>query len=546
MKNRSDRQNKKRSKGVRVIPFVLTFVVSFGALSAAEPSARPQSTFFRFTAEETSRISVRPESNTGVILETVQPASEPEPLRMANIEPTAFQRGAQQESGIRPVSISLENPALPLSNSSDIRSGESFDFELEVGAETLEDAWRIALDESRKLQSKDYEQSKADSDVRAALGVGLPKLSNVSGRHTLSEDLAIESTVSLPPKLGGVSLPVETTICDRDFTTSITALTIPLYMGGRVRGMIQGANSVASAVAAGKQIDRLDLKYEVAQTYFLVFRVRKLLDVAVEAERTIASHEKDARRLQENGLVTKNAVLAAQVALANAQQDVIKAQNALALTEAAYNRLLWRPLDSPVNISDIPVPALSGDLDSLTAAALHDRPELTALAHKSQALAAQSKVHRADRLPQVALVGTHNYLENSHLNAESSFSGTVGMVWMPIDGGVSRARQQSSCYEAMSATKQYEDARSGIELQVYQCWLDERESRGRVEVAQKAVEQADENLRVVNRGFQEGLVNHSEVLDATTLRTEAWTNLAHARYDAILTTYHLRRAVGDL
>lgn len=551
VKNRSDRQNKKRSRGFRAIPFVLalgvSFGVSFGALSAAEPPVRPQNTFFRFTAEETSRIPGWPESNPDSVSEAVQPASEPEPLRTANIESTAFQSGSRPENGIRPVSISMEKPELPLSDSSDALSGESFDFELEVGAETLEDAWRIALDESRKLQSKDYEQSKAESDVRAALGVGLPKISNASGRHTLSEDLAIESTVSLQGIMpGGGSLPVETTICDRDFTTSITALTIPLYMGGRVRGMIEGANSVASAVAAGKQIDRLDLKYEVARTYFLVFRVRKLLEVAVEAERTIAAHEKDARRLQENGLVTKNVVLAAQVALANARQDVIKAQNALALTEAAYNRLLWRPLDSPVNISDIPLPALSGDLDSLTAAALHGRPELTALAHKSQALAAQSKVHRADRLPQVALVGTHNYLENSHLNAESSFSGTVGMVWMPIDGGVSRARQEASCYEAMSVTKQYEDARSGIELQVYQCWLDERESRGRVEVAQKAVEQADENLRVVTRGFQEGLVNHSEVLDATTLRTEAWTNLAHARYDAILTTYHLRRAVGDL
>ena len=55
-----------------------------------------------------------------------------------------------------------------------------------------------------------------------------------------------------------------------------------------------------------------------------------------------------------------------------------------------------------------------------------------------------------------------------------------------------------------------------------------------------------ENLRVVNRGFKEGLIGHTEVLDAQTMRTQAQNNLANARYDAILATYHLQRAVGQL
>ena len=562
---------KRRSGVIGAVFFALTAVVGTGPLLAAAPAdstAREQTTFFRFTAEETTQISGWTASPAATSAAASAESSAATPEKRAEAAPAnpskkrpntaspitpkpiplrlAENPSASRITAARPVSVELDASGIAIPERTDAVSSEKSDFALETGAETLEDAWNIALEASRTLQAKDYDYNKATSDVRAAVGVGLPKISNTSGRHSLSEDLAIESTVTLPPAFGGFSLPVETEVCDRDFTTSITALTIPVYMGGRVRGMIEGANAAASAIAAGKQISRLDLKYEVAQTYFLVFRVRKLLEVATEAERTIAAHEKNARRLLENGLVTRNVVLAAQVALADAQQDVLKAQNALSLSEAAYNRLLWRPLDTPVNITDIPIPELSGDLDALTTAALHDRPELTALSHQSRALAAQAKVHRADRLPQVAVVGTHNYIENSHLNTESSFSGTVGMVWMPVDGGVSRARQQASDYEAMSISKKYEDARTGIELQVYQCWLDEQESRGRVTVAQKAVEQSDENLRVVTRGFQEGLVNHTEVLDANTLRTKAWTNLAHARYDAILATYHLRRAVGGL
>lgn len=410
--------------------------------------------------------------------------------------------------------------------------------------ENLEDLWNIALESSRKLQSKDFQYAEAQEKASAARGVGLPKVTNASGWHAVSEQYAIEGSIDIVP--GVLSMPFQTAVLDQRFATSITALTVPVYMGGRVRGMIEAANSAAAAIASGREIGRLDLKFEVAQTYLLVLRVRSLLRVAEEAERTLEVHRKDAQRLFDTGIVNKNVLLTAEAALANARHDVLKARNAVALSEAALNRLLWRPLNTPVNICECPIPERSGDLESLTAEAEHARPELAALAHKSQALSAQAKVKRADRLPQIALVGSHNYMQNSHLSTDQSLSGSVGMVWTPIDGGVSRAQQQAAEYEAMSVTKEYEDARTGIELQVYQAWLEEEQSRDRVEVARKAVEQAAENLRVTTNSFREGLVGHSEVLDATTLWTMTESNLANARYDAIAATFSLRRAVGNL
>ena len=416
-----------------------------------------------------------------------------------------------------------------------------------VPLETLEQAWAYALEASRTLNAKDYERMQADANIRAARGGALPKISNVTGVHAISEELAVEANIPLSNLLKNLpDMTLETPISDKDFATSVTALTVPIYMGGRVRGMIAAAQAASNAIACGKQITQQDLKSEVAETYFLVLRVRHLRDVAVEAEATIAEHEKDAQRLFDNGIVTRNVVLAAQVAHANARQDVIKAENAVSLSQAAYNRLLWRQLDSPVLIADVEIPPLSGNLQALTSQAVSRRPELAALAYKSQALVAQAKVKRADRLPQVTAVGAHNYIENSHLNENSTFSGSLGVAWTPFDGGVSRNQQAASKFEALSVAREHEDIQSKIQLQVYQCWQDEQETRNRVQVAQKAVEQADENLRVVTRGFNEGLVNHTEVLDAQTLRSKAHSNLANARYDAILATCHLRRAVGTL
>lgn len=91
-----------------------------------------------------------------------------------------------------------------------------------------------------------------------------------------------------------------------------------------------------------------------------------------------------------------------------------------------------------------------------------------------------------------------------------------------------------------------DEIRSLIELQVRSAWTTEQETRNRILVAEQGRVQADENLRVVSRQFQEGLVNHTEVLDAQTLQTTAAMNLCHAIYDAIVATYRLRRAIGLL
>ncbi|MDO5552761.1 MAG: TolC family protein [Planctomycetia bacterium] len=411
-----------------------------------------------------------------------------------------------------------------------------------VFGETLDAAWTRALALSRDLQSKSLQTDAARWNTKAARGLALPKISNTTAAVSMEEQPYFHSTIPGLSPPGGIPMP----IAEDEYVASVTTLTVPLYLGGRVRGMIDSANALTKALASGEKIGEQELKYQVTETYFLVLRVRRVLEVAEEAASTLARHEHDAQRLFENGLVTRNVVLAAGVAKAEAEQDVIKARNGVQLAEAAYNRLLWRPLNTPVAVMDEEVPPLSGDYDSLVAQAVASRPELSALCSQSQALSAQQRVHRADRMPHVALVGLHSYWENEYVTPNSNFTGAVGMVWVPFDGGTSRSRQEASNLEAMAVAKQSEDARKSIELQVYQYWLAEQETRERLKVATLAVGQADENLRVVSRSFQEGLTNHTEVLDAQTLRTQAWNNLANTRYDAILATWQLRRALGRL
>jgi outer membrane protein len=90
------------------------------------------------------------------------------------------------------------------------------------------------------------------------------------------------------------------------------------------------------------------------------------------------------------------------------------------------------------------------------------------------------------------------------------------------------------------------DAETIIALEVRQKWIDLLTSRKRVLVARQTTAQADENLRVARDRYQHQVGTNTEVLDAESLRVQAYTNLYNSSYQSVLASLRLRRAVGNL
>lgn len=424
---------------------------------------------------------------------------------------------------------------------------------MSASAETLDDAWHIATRVSHQLRAQCHTVEAAKAQHDAAKAARNPVLSNRSAYVALSDqpeytirtpEIDLSSVIPTLPTIPsfGYNMP----LTDRNFAMSATTVTVPLYTGGKIKSAVDASRHQVRAAGAGYSASFQELKLEVAESYFNVLRSRQLLNVTRDAEKSLHRHQKDVEKLLQQKMVTRNALLAAQAAWAAAAQDVIKVDNLVLIAESSYNRYMGRPLDYPVQLEELPVPPTCGDLNVLTGEAMRYRKELVQVASQSQASAALSRGARADRLPQVVATGGHVYVQNSHLSQESYWTGAVGLQWTPLDGGASRARERAALQTAAAAARMREETRSLIELQVRSAWTTELETRSRIEVAQLGKRQADENLRVVTRQFQEGLVNHTEVLDAQTQQTAAAMNLCHATYDAIVATYRLKRAIGLL
>jgi outer membrane protein len=406
-------------------------------------------------------------------------------------------------------------------------------------AETLNDAWNAALAVDHRLQASRKMTESSQFSLSAAQASRLPSLTIESSYAILNHaPTTIVDFANQPVR----EFPVSE---DKSLSYATTA-SLPLFTSGRIRNSIEAAVAALDAAQQEETKTVLDIKMGVAEAYVVSLRARRGIEVAESAESSLAAHAKDVGHFFEQGVVPKNDLLAAQVALSDARQQAIRSRNTLDIAHASYNRLLHRPLDQAVMIDEIAAGTSQPDIDDVTSGALNKRPELVALSAQVKSLRLQAESVRSSTMPQLALMGSYNYQQNKYQVYENIWSAALGLKWDIFDGGVIRNNANAIMQRAESLSDVRSDTASIITLQVREAWLDVRETLSRVAVTREATLQADENLRVVKDRYREGVGTNTEVLDAETLRTKSYTNYYNAVYDAVMANIRLQYATGEL
>ena len=410
-------------------------------------------------------------------------------------------------------------------------------------AETLEDAWRLALAHDNGLAAAQADLEGAQARERAARGARWPALDANAGYTRLNASPELD--VATP---GGAFRSGPLFRNDQLVTGSI-GVRLPLYAGGAIAAGIDAAHQAVTEAKDDAQATRADLKLEVAQAYVDVLRARRALAASDSSVASLTAHVNDVAGMVGRELVSRSDLLAARVALANAQEQRLRSSNAVSLALAAYNQLLGEPLERTVELDGhLPADAsLAGEpLGLLVHDAFETRSELKGLAAQAEALASQSRAEEGKRLPQLALTGSYTHFDNQILDRENFAAVGVGLTWSLFDGGQARQEAAALSSESRAARRRLEERRSEIELQVRQAWLDVQAAQARLSASRAAVAEADENLRMARELYGAGMGTNTQVLDAVALRVTAANNRDDAALDEQLARLELTHAVGEL
>ncbi len=408
--------------------------------------------------------------------------------------------------------------------------------------ETLEQAWSLAVAASERLSAQRRNLSAAEEAVQAAQAQWMPSLGVESSYAVRSAEPSFRvETFGLP-----LPSPVIFPFQQAESFAGRATVDLPLYTSGRIAHAVAAGCADVKAAVGLVEGTAMDLKMRLAEEYVGVLRAQREVEVMQSAGRSLESHLRDVELRSQQGLVPRNDLLAAQVAVANARQRVIQAQNRLDARRAAYNRYLGRPLTTAVSVAELPIQKVAGDLETLTGLALRARPEVGALSAQAESLRHRAESLGARKGPQVSVRGEYVFEENRFRSPEGIAAAGVGVSWNVLDFGRARHEAAAVRERAESVLRDRGDLQAAIALEVRRAWLDVNETRQRLEITPQAIGQAEENLRVARQRYNQGLAINTEVLDAERLLTEAYQNHDNARYDAVLAVLRLRYATGQL
>lgn len=382
----------------------------------------------------------------------------------------------------------------------------------------------VALGHARMVVADDVSGAKALTlaDAISIASSNNPELRASGGRVEAALGRADQARLWSNPELGVASedIPIKSGNFRQSKNTIGLAQTFPYPGKKKLDGRIGAAGARVNEAEFG--LRKLELARDVKTAYFHVLAAERLVEVARELAQVAASSANAAQKRVAAGAAADQEQLRAEIQLDQARASLAEFEKELAAARQDFGALLGRPELSGASLSD----ALSATPD---VSLLRQAPEAWLAQHPSVLAArtardrAELEVRRArlDPYPDVT-VGVNGGREGPDDASIVEFRVSVPV---PI---IDRAQGRKR--EAQANLGIAEAELSATEQRLLRNWGNaSRRFRTAAELVatyrDRILPRADDALRLVQTGFQEGKFGFIDLLD--TQRTTAEARLAY-------------------
>ena len=347
--------------------------------------------------------------------------------------------------------------------------------------------------------------------------------------------------------------PIIGVITSKNEYAFITSVRQPIFTGFSNLNRYEIAALGLDVAKINEKLVRQNIVFEANNIYFSLLKAQKLLTVAEDTVKQIESQTDVARNFYQVGMTPLNDLLQAQVELANAKQNLVIAQNNLEAAESNFNTFLRRPINSSVQIQDVLVyTPLEKDLDYCLETAQQNRLELQIADRKVEIAEKELKLARKDYFPTVTLEGNMyslgtdwNLDGGAGINNPHRWDIQATAQWNFWEWGRTTYGVKEKLSRVSQAGHEKAEVQENLNLEVKRAFLKTIETEKNIATAEKAIEQAKENLRINQERYKEQVATTTEVLDAQTLLSQTMTNYYNALYDLKISKASLSRAMGQ-
>lgn len=402
--------------------------------------------------------------------------------------------------------------------------------------------------------------SQIGNSMSDILGTLPPTAQSILEQLGVSGDALMQA---LQPELGGLANRLNGIgqgIVDafrtdtRNLWAGSVMVTQPVFMGGGIIALNKMADLGENLMQNSADAQLQATLYTVDKAYWQVVSLKHKKRLAEAYLELVSKLDSDVSKMIEEGVATRSQGLSVNVKVNEAEMQVAQVNDGLVLSKMLLCQLCGLPLNEQIVLAE-------EDVEDLTAnevlqpvnveEAIDNRPEMRMLQNSVDLSRQMTNLLKAGNLPQVALVGGYSITNPNVFNGfEKKFAGmwNIGvLVRVPIwNWGDVAYKVRASKGVTTMATLEMNEAREKMALQINQSQFQVNEAFKRLDMARANIKRADENLRVANLGFQEGVIQSTTVMEAQTAWLQAQSQKIDAEVNLKLSQVNLQKAIGNL
>ena len=410
----------------------------------------------------------------------------------------------------------------------------------------LEETINAALKANLDLKQAKAEVKASEAKKKARITEFLPTLN--AKYSYLNRDEPTSQIFGLPG--GGITTAV---VNPKDEYNFVTSFSQPIFTGFSLINKYKIASLGLDIAKIKQKVTQQNIILDAKNAYFSVLKAQKLLDVANLTVNQITSQKDVIDNMYQVGVRPLNDLLQSQVQLANANQRLITAKNNLAAAQLQFNTLLIRPVNTPVSIVDIlDYKPFSYDIDYCLTQAKKNRIEIQSADLEVQVSEKDYNQSQSNYYPTVNLEGNY-YRRGTDWNVDGGegiadreyWDVRATVSWNFWEWGRTNYGVREKFQRLSQAKYHREQIQIDVDKEVKQAYLKTKEAEQNIVAVEKAIDQAKDNLRIIEEHYKDQVSTITDLLVAQTLLTDTMTNYYNALYGFKISKAVLYRAIGQ-
>jgi len=412
---------------------------------------------------------------------------------------------------------------------------------------SLDSCKQLALENNMKIKKAEYKVKMATEQRKNAFTNYFPTIS-AGALAMRSADYLIKGDIpemNLPVYDGNPanlatasqfayipSIPIEA--MDYMNTVNLT-VAMPLYAGGRIRNGNRLAKLGEDISIQQQQSETTEVLIHTEELYWTMVSLKEKKKTLDSYQTLLETLYKDVKNYEQAGLVQKNDLLKVQLKQNELKSNAFKLDNGIRLTTRALCQQIGITYDQNLVFNSVP-DSLQIEKITETPNNVNDRIEIQMLNNAVEVKRLQQKMARGEFLPQIA-IGAMGFYYDAMNSSSTNAIGFIN-VSIPISnwwGGSHKIKQQKFELEETQTT--LNETTELLQLQVAQTSNELNESLFQIELYQKSIEQAKENLKISEDNYKAGTIGVSDLLEAQALYQSTLDNLTDGKCD-----YQIKKA----